>query len=179
MNPNPTSSEANRYVHLVKKYLKGIGIDIGSQGSPVVPHAWQLDLPQEEFLKYNGGFHPRGPIQLRGYAQNLPVDSESLDFVFSSHLIEDFEDWNPLLSEWVRVLKHGGYLVILLPDRELFLAALAAGQPPNDAHRHESHEGELTTYSERYGLEVIEDRLTKCFPTDYNIMFVAKRKPAA
>jgi predicted SAM-dependent methyltransferase len=90
-------------------------------------------------------------------------------------LLEDFEDWNPMLNEWVRVLKPGGYLVILVPDRELFQAALAAGQPPNDAHRHESHEGEMSTYATARGLEVIEDRLTECFPGDYTIMGVFRK----
>jgi len=177
MKQNPTETEAHKYLKLVKPYLKGIGIDIGSQGAPVVPNAWSFDLPQDKFLQYNGGYDPRGPIQLRGDAAGpIPIDSESLDFVFSSHLLEDFVDWHPILKEWARLVKPGGYMVILVPDRELFLAALAKGQPPNDAHRHESHPGELSTYAEECGCEVVKDELTNQFEGDYTIWAVFKKR---
>lgn len=160
---------------MTTKYCSGAGIDIASQGDPVVPWAWQIDLPESQFAYYNSNNPPRGPIQLRGNAVALPVDSRSLDFVYSSHLLEDFTDWTPVLQEWVRVLKGGGRLIVLIPDRDLWCAACAAGQPPNDAHRHEGRAGELSTYADALGLKVIEDRLTECFPGDYTILFVAEK----
>ncbi len=166
-------SETAKYRHLTQDYCKGCGVDVASQGDPVVPWAMSLDLPEKEFLYYNANNPPRGPIQLRGHGDSLPFDSNSLDFLYSSHLLEDYTDWTPVLKEWVRVIKPGGYLVVLLPDRELWVAACAAGQCPNDFHRHEGKEGELSTYAKDLGLEVIEDKLTKCFPGDYTIMFVA------
>lgn len=153
----------------------GCGVDIASQGDPVVPWAWQFDLPQDQFAAYCGGAPARGPIQLRGDARSLPIDSGSLDFVYSSHLLEDFWPWMPVLKEWVRVLKPGGKLIILIPDRARWLAACAAGQPPNDAHRHEGQVGELTSYADPLGLKVIEDRFTDTQEGDYTILGVFEK----
>ena len=172
---NPTSTEAAKYIELVRPYLKGCGIDIGSQGASIVPSAMGVDLPEEAFRIYNGGHPPRGPIPIRCSADHLPFDSDSLDYVFSSHLLEDFQYWGPVLREWVRVLRVGGHLVIVIPDKTLWAEALAKGQPPNDAHRHEGYPGELSTYVENLNLNVIKDELTQCFPGDYSILFVASK----
>ncbi len=138
-------SETAKYRHLTEKYCVGCGLDVASQGDPVVPWAWQLDLPKAAFDHYNSGNEAHGPIQLRGYADKLPVGDASLGFLYSSHLLEDFADWTPCLKEWVRVIKPGGYLIVLIPDRERWVAACARGQVPNDAHRHEGKPGELST----------------------------------
>ena len=169
------ASETARYQHLTTRYCEGCGIDVGSQGSPVVPWAWQLDLPPAEYSIYNGGAQLPGTVQLRGRGESLPVETGSLDFVYSSHLLEDFSDWKPLLSEWVRVLKPGGHLIILIPDKKLFAAAMARGQIGNPAHKHEGRVGELTEYAAKFRLELIEDRLTGCFENDYTILFVARK----
>jgi len=168
-------SESSKYRHVFEKYCSGCGLDVGCQGEPAVPHAWGIDLPAFEFEAYNGGAAARGPIQLRGSATMIPAGTASLDFVISSHLLEDYEDWMPPLKEWVRVLKTGGKLIVLIPDRERWAAALRNGQPPNDAHRHEGRAGELSEYAERLGLRVIEDRLTDLSAEDYSILFVAQK----
>lgn len=167
-------SELAKYKSLVEPYCKGCGLDVGSQGANVIPHAWQLDLPPAEFKKYNGGNPPQGPIQLRGDARKLPVESGSLGFLIASHLIEDSLDWLPILTEWVRVLKPGGYLIILVPDHKRFRAAVAAGQPDNSNHVHESYVGELSAYAAKLGgLKVIEDRLVG---DSYTILFVGQKQ---
>lgn len=51
-------------------------------------------------------------------SKNLPLESESLDEVFASHIIEHFyfDEVEYVLREWLRVLKHGGKLTIIVPD---------------------------------------------------------------
>lgn len=173
-------SEAARYFcdfiqYCHHKGLPGVGADIGSQGFRTVPWAMQLDLPPEEFSAYCGGEPAHGPIQLRGHADKLPFDSDSLDFLLSSHLLEDFLEWTPVLREWVRVLKPGGHLIILVPDKERWGQAIIKGQPPNCSHKHESFAGELSTYAEAIGVTVLEDRLTDKSPNDYSILFVGQK----
>jgi SAM-dependent methyltransferase len=174
-------SETQRYRELTTPYCytkdkrPGVVLDVASQGDPVVPWAWQLDLPPDKFAWYNSNHPPAGPIQLRGDGAHLPVDSNSLDCLYSSHLLEDYKDWMPVLKEWVRVIKPGGYLVVLIPDRGLWAAALARGQTPNCEHRHEGEAGELTSYAPHIGVKVIEDRLTNLFDGDYTILFVAQK----
>jgi SAM-dependent methyltransferase len=169
------TSETAKYRHLVVQYLEGCGIDVASQGVPVVPWAIQFDLPQNEFLRYSSGRPPASPIPLRGHANRIPLESNSLDWLYSSHFIEDVLDWNPILDEWIRVIKPGGKLVILLPDKKLWNEAIAKGQPPNCSHKHESYPGELSLWVKPKGIRVIKDELSNCYPGDYNIIFVGEK----
>lgn len=186
--PEPTTymSETSKYRHLTTPYcyisgsinpIPGAVLDIASQGDPVVPWAWQLDLPHAEFAYYNSNHPPRGPIQLRGHANKLPVDDESLDAVYGSHILEDSpkEEWLAMFKEWSRPIKHGGYLIILVPDKKLWNEALARGQTPNCSHRFEPAVGDMSYFAKQIGLEVIEDRLTNCFDGDYTILGVFKK----
>jgi len=169
-------SETSKYRHLTAPYCQGNGVDIGSGGDPVVPWAIQLDLPDKEYQKYHSGQVIPRQIQWRGSCIELPFKDSVLDFVYSSHLIEDFTDWDQLLIEWLRVLKPEGHLVILAPDKDLWGGALQRGQPANRAHKHEAYPGEFTECVQRIALvKVIEDRRTCCFPGDYTILFVAQK----
>lgn len=166
-----SASETSKFRHLTAPYCQANGVDIGSGGDPVVPHAISVDLP-DPYTRVGDA-----PIQWRGDGTALPFMGGSLDFVYASHLLEDFADWMPALTEWTRVLKSGGHLVILLPDRERWAAALGRGQPPNLAHKHEGSVGELSTYCERFGLEPILDNYAAPEdPNEYTLIFVARKK---
>jgi len=170
-------SETAKYRDLTTPYCTGNGIDIGSGGDPVVPWAINMDLPSADFLYYHSDNPPTQYIQFGGDCLNLPFKDETLDFVYSSHLLEDFADWMPALQEWSRVLKVGGRMIVLIPDKALWEAALRCGQPPNCAHRHEGRVGELTEHirNVRGPWNVVLDGLTAKFPGDYSILFVAMK----
>jgi SAM-dependent methyltransferase len=56
-----------------------------------------------------------------GDAQLLAgVEDELLDFVHSSHCLEHLRDPREALENWLRVLKPGGHLVVLVPDEDLY-----------------------------------------------------------
>ena len=56
-----------------------------------------------------------------GDAQFLAtVADNTYDFVTSSHCLEHMVDVNVSLKNWIRVLKPGGYLVITIPDEEMY-----------------------------------------------------------
>lgn len=169
------ASETSKYRHFTTLYCIGNGVDIGSQNDPVVPWAVSLDLPHDEYSTYTSGLAPENSLQWRGDARSLPFKDEVCDFVYSSHLIEDFLEWGPILKEWSRVLKPGGHIIILLPDKERWNVAIRKGQPPNCAHKHESFPGELSTYFTQ-GFEIICDKLTNIDSNDYNILFIARKK---
>lgn len=167
-------SETAKHRKLVVPYCEGNGLDIGSSGDPVVPWAIQLDLPTEEYLDYNPN-RPDSPIHWRGDARQLPFKSGVLDWLHSSHVIEDFEDWRPILEEWNRVLKVGGFLMIAVPDRGRFRAAVANGQGDNLGHKHESYVGELTAnLTNRY--HVFFDGFVNDDPKEYSILFVGRKR---
>lgn len=160
-----------------KQYLVGNGVEIGSGGYPMAENAIQIELSPTTFAKYTSGRRPEYPIQWASDNRTHPFHDNAFDWVASSHLLEDFADWMPPLTEWARLVKPGGYLVILLPDRARWMAALRRGQPPNCAHRHEAYPGELSQYANRLKLTVVEDRLVDpADETNYNILFVGRKQ---
>jgi SAM-dependent methyltransferase len=113
-------------------YCKGFGLDLGFGGDPIAPHAIRADLPRP-YTKV-GAF----PVQLGGDCSRLAWFADgTLDFVYSSHLLEDFDDTKAVLAEWLRVLRPGGRLVLYCPDEQAYRRQCADyGQHYNDAHRH-------------------------------------------
>lgn len=170
-------NETPKYKHLTLPYCSGNGIDIGSGSDPVKTETIQVELPDSEFSRYHGGAQrPPTPGAWFGDARDLPFKGGVLDYVYSSHLLEDFVDWQPMLSEWLRVLKPGGHLVILVPEEDLWNTAVSRGQPPNCNHHHCGRVGELSKeVSKLAPVKIIEDRLTACHPGDYSILFIAQK----
>lgn len=61
------------------------------------------------------------PIDLYGEATQIPVANHSQDFILSSHVFEHIP--NPILAlvEWERVIKPGGYVVMIVPQPDALL----------------------------------------------------------
>lgn len=63
-------------------------------------------------------------------AAELPLEDNSVDFIYSGHLVEHYypDTLEAAISEWYRVLKPGGKLVILTPDCGAVFKDYAAGK---------------------------------------------------
>lgn len=174
-------SETARYRHLTVPFCQGNGLDIACGNDPVTPNAIQVELSKERMKHYRGGEEPNNNIELHGddFWKALPFKTGVLDFVYSSHYLEDVphEEWVPTLREWLRVLKSGGHLVILCPERNLWKAALDRGQTMNAAHRYEPYLGDISKSVAVTGVraEVVQEKLTALDADDYTIMAVFKK----
>ena len=93
----------------IKKYLSGSAVlDIGFRGhvagsSPIPPHAVGVDL---DFPGYDG--------------MNLPFADETIDTIFTSHMLEHVENYKTIIQDWYRVLRIGGYMVCIVPHQYLY-----------------------------------------------------------
>jgi len=125
-------SETSKCRNDLAQFCVGAGIDIGYGGDPITPSAICLDLPQA-YGRY--GHHPQ---HLQGDARKLAWFADgALDYVYSSHALEDFQDTAAVLDEWLRVLRPGGLLVLFLPDEPTYRAfCLRTGRQPNVHHVH-------------------------------------------
>ena len=97
-------SEAHRQSEgFFQNYCQGKGLDIGCNGDPIVlgVHVW-------EYAKHGDATLLNG----------LPDDF--FDFVYSSHLLEHLENPAVAIKNQFRVLKHGGYLILVVPHRDLY-----------------------------------------------------------
>jgi predicted SAM-dependent methyltransferase len=125
-------SETAKHRDWFLPHIQGYGMDIGFGGDAIVPHAITFDMPQP-YTSVGSA-----PQHLGGDCRKLPLKNDTLDWLYNSHLIEDFtyNDQIPMVQEWLRVLKPGGRLLILAPDQQRFLAHCAAtGQSINDNHK--------------------------------------------
>ena len=130
--PQAPISETSKCRARLAPYCTGYGLDLGFGGDPIVPHAIGVDMPQP--------YSDVGklPVQLGGDATRLVWFADgTLDFIFTSHLLEDFVDVGAALREWLRVLKPGGRLIIFCPDEQVYRRHCAAhGLKRNPHHVH-------------------------------------------
>lgn len=117
-------------------YCTGNGIDAGFGGDPISLSAICIDRAPNDPMR--AVIDDPAPTHLIGDVKSLHWFADGvLDYVFSSHCLEDFKDTQTVMQEWLRVLKPGGYLVLYLPDQAAYEAhCLKHGTLPNQAHIH-------------------------------------------
>jgi GT2 family glycosyltransferase/ADP-heptose:LPS heptosyltransferase len=84
------------------------GIDIGCGRDPLTDRCAALD--DDSWPE----------VTMRGDARKIPVADGTYEWVYSSHCIEDLDDTEAVLKEWVRILKKGGKLIVATPHPEFF-----------------------------------------------------------
>jgi SAM-dependent methyltransferase len=118
---------------MLAQFATGRGIDVGYGGDCISQNAWSFDMPQP-YTKVGDDKQI-----LRGDCRHLDfLCDESLDFVYQSHVIEDWtwEDIVPIINEWRRVLRIGGVLINCCPDEPVYSAhCRQTGQSYNENHK--------------------------------------------
>lgn len=104
----------------VIQFTRGIGVDIGCGLSKIHSAAIGVDfqLGEKDF-----GYPFGANIRVARNKDWLPLPwfkDETLDFVFSSHCLEHFSEPVATMREILRLLKPGGYLVLILPDMRYY-----------------------------------------------------------
>lgn len=85
------------------RYLQGRVLDIGAGGDKVCEWALDFDRAQGDANRIEDYFPPA-----------------SFDTVHSSHCLEHMKDPVASLSAWWSLVKPGGYLVLVVPDEQLY-----------------------------------------------------------
>lgn len=101
-----------------EKYCCGEGLDIGYGPFLISPDAsgWEYKNGDAQYL--------------------AGVDDESFDYVYSSHCLEHMVDVRVALRSWFRVVRKGGYLIIAVPERDLYEKRLRLPSRWNIDHKH-------------------------------------------
>ena len=109
-----TSKALMRRIHdsrFATRYFVGHGMDIGAGPDALGQYVEMFPLMQG----------CRSWDVKDGDAQLLAgVADASLDFAHSSHCLEHMRDPREALHHWLRVLRPGGHLVVLVPDEDLY-----------------------------------------------------------
>ena len=114
----------------LEKFCQGTpGIDLGCGDDLIVP--WAIGIDRRQL----------GKTSIIG---DISDPSEwfhvcSLAWAFSAHALEDAQDTTTVLKNWIAVLKHGGLLVLFLPDEQQYRDHCAKHNTlPNQDHKHEN-----------------------------------------
>lgn len=95
----------------LRRYFVGKGVDIGGKPDPLF--LYKELFPLIESVK-TWDWEDGDAQFLKGVADG------SFDFVHSSHCLEHLVDPAEGLRNWLRVVRDGGYVVITVPDEDLY-----------------------------------------------------------
>ena len=156
-------SETSRVRHLVLEYCNGLGCDIGFGGDKVKKqNCLGIDYPQP--YAYTG--KDKVDIACDVMNEKIPVADNHFDYVYTSHLIEDFVDTIAALKEFVRILKSEGNLILVFPDQVKYEEyCIKTGQPVNTHHVHKN-----------MGYDYMIAQLDKLENTKYQILYKSDRE---
>lgn len=124
---DPQGDEAAKIRWELVEYTNGRGLDLGCGQFKAFPH----------FIGVDNGHHwgMKGVDVHVDTCEDLSLfANESVDFVFSSHLLEHIVDTRATLKEWFRVIKDDGYLILYLPHKELYPNVGEKGSNPDHKH---------------------------------------------
>lgn len=118
------------------QFCFGNGLDLGFGGDPILPSSICIDRAEDHAGRSK--CKVPSPTHIIGDIETLPWFKDgSLDYVFSSHALEDFNDTAGVMKEWLRVIRPGGHLVLFLPDQKTYEQHCRDhNHPPNKAHIH-------------------------------------------
>lgn len=124
---------SNNFRYFVQEYLSGLGLEIGASHCPLPYNVettkmiYQDRLSQEdrqaEVALHDKNVDPAAIIKpdVISSAECCPFPDNHFDFVCNSHLLEHLANPVKAIFEWLRILKPGGYLYMIIPDmRETF-----------------------------------------------------------
>ncbi|OPZ93645.1 MAG: Glycosyl transferase family 2 [Firmicutes bacterium ADurb.Bin419] len=101
-----------------EEYCHGLGVDFGCGKDKVSPNAIGVDFKNA----YNIDTFHENASDFNGPWESYIDEHEypHLDFIYSSHLLEDYVNPYFILEQWSRILLDGGYLILVLPIEKLY-----------------------------------------------------------
>ncbi len=93
------------------RYFVGNGIDIGGKPDPLGQYAgifarmlsvrtWDIEDGDAQYM--------------------AGIEDNQYDFLHSSHCLEHMMDVREAMANWIRIVKPGGFLIITVPDEDLY-----------------------------------------------------------
>jgi SAM-dependent methyltransferase/ADP-heptose:LPS heptosyltransferase len=127
----PQGSESRKCAWAIAPYTRGRGLDLGCGPQKTYRHFIGVDSGKDTEL-FGTPITP--DVRLDDCADLSLFGDASMDFVFSSHLLEHLDDPVRVLMEWWRVIKPGGHLVLYLPHKDFYPNIGTPGANPDHLH---------------------------------------------
>lgn len=115
--PKVRPSETAKVRPYLIEHCVGYGCDIGFGGDKIKrENCVGIDLEQP--YTYVGT--DKVDLACDIGREEIPVADNFFDYVYSSHLIEDFEDTAAILKKMARVVRPGGKIILAFPDQRAY-----------------------------------------------------------
>ena len=164
---DPQGDEAAKIRWELVEYTSGQGLDLGCGQFKAFPH----------FVGVDNGHHwgMKGVDVHVDTCEKLGIFADkSMDFVFSSHLLEHIVNTKDTLKEWYRVIKDDGYLILYLPHKELYPNCGEEGA--NQDHKHDFMPEDIIGFMEEVGgFDLIRNE-TRDQEREYSFFQVYKKR---
>jgi SAM-dependent methyltransferase len=110
--------------------LGKLGVEIGgpsSTGKILYQNAQSIDniifskntIWSSHTDEYNYYDNKKGKVIINDAVNISLVKNEQYDFVFSSHSLEHIANPLKAINEWLRIIKNGGYIIIIVPEKSM------------------------------------------------------------
>jgi len=170
---DPQGNESGKIRWELVKWTRGRGLDVGCGPNKAFPHMIGVDNGADIQL-FGHQFKP--DVWIDDAADLRLFGTESMDFVFSSHVLEHipFDNVVKCLKEWLRVIKLNGYLVLYLPDETLYPKVGEHGANPD--HKWNVSYKLIVELMEKAGCWDLVDWQRRDQNDEYSLFFVFQKK---
>ncbi len=138
--------------------INKLGVEIGGpSGTATIIYENAIRIDNVIFSKdtvwsnhsdeYNYYYGKVGKVIINDAVNISLVDNQVYDFVFSSHSLEHIANPLKAIKEWLRILKKGGYVIIIVPEKSV-------------CFDHKRNYSKFTTLLSQYEKNVGEDDLS-------------------
>lgn len=169
---DPMGDEASKVKFDVVEFTRGVVLDLGCGPSKAFPHFLGVDSCKDTEL-FGIQMRPDLKVEDCGDLSEV-VNDESVDAIFSSHLLEHIDDYRSALKDWWRCIKNDGYLILYLPHKHFYPNIGQVGANPD--HKHDFEPSDIINVIQEIsvGCDVIvrEDRNDG---REYSFLLVLKK----
>lgn len=171
---DPQGNESGKISWEIVKWTRGRGLDVGAGLYRTFPHFITVDNNIDTVLF--GQQMPRPDLFVKDAAELDMVATESMDFVFSSHMLEHVKEEHVVktLREWMRVIRFEGYLVLYLPDEDEYPKVGEEGA--NHDHKWNVNYERVIKFMEHCGNWDLLDFQKRNQEREYSLYFVFQKK---
>ena len=93
------------------------GLNIGSGDRAISPFLLPVDIMRlPPAVSVPGAHHAFLPSALLSLADDLPFRDNSIDYIVALHMLEHVSNPAEVISSWLRIIKPGGGIGIVVPD---------------------------------------------------------------
>lgn len=161
---------------LAHKYLDGLrGIEIGGSfhnafglNTLNVDYTDSVETKFKEKEKDMNGTSLK--VDIVAWGDDLPFKDNTVDFVINAHVLEHF--WDPIkaLNEWMRVIKPGGYIFMIIPHKERTFDKDRPRTTLNELIVRHNHPEKDPHTNEHHSVWITEDFLELCRYLKFNVV---------